>query len=212
MKDNWMLIVAAVIFFFIFIIIFRGCDGKGTVKDNQNKIDSLTAIVKFQDEEYWKMIDRFKIKEDSMSKIIAATKKKVDSVGRSYEKVSWYARLLVQRGDSLKAQLDTISFMNNCDDLAVEVIRLDSLARDYVSMYEILEYNLTDALWQKDSVINLQQVAYVNMKANFDSCAAQAVQINEQLKKALKQKKFNKTLTRILGGAVLVLSGIAITK
>jgi len=207
MKDfltkNWLKMLLLLVVAFLFWLTFRGC--KPTDTSSIVKIDSLISVNKKINYSYDSLtLEYKKIKyNDSVTKAslfqkLLVTKKQLNKTERNVNN-------LIAIADSLKQSLDTLSYVENCDSLIIEVKAFmfsnEELQKQYneVLTQFTLEQAYNDSLMkQKDKLYSELRIAADEVNKNYDA-------FKNQYWKAEKSRQLNKNLTRGLAAAVLIL-------
>lgn len=206
------LILGVLCCIFLIWLVFRGCDHVDPVSDNTKALDSLSKIIRDDKLIHEHRISIFKDQIDSLRLVINTNAVKSKMQEHQYDVVSWRLRYFIRKSDSLKNQLDTSSYVVNCDSIIREAIHLDSLSREYIALYNKTVDDFQTQSELKDSIIIHQRVAYDTLASRYNDLNVLATKINKDLQKSEKGRKFNRTLNRILAGVVLVLGGKVLIK
>lgn len=208
---NWVTLMVIIVIFFLFWLLLRGCHNP-PVADYHDKIDSMEQIVVDRDMQHTAERNLFNTAIDSLEKIIHLNKRYAAEARIDLQEASKTGKRLAAKNDSLKLLVSQLEYYENCDSMVVVIQELDSTARVYISMYDILQQNMDYQVELKDSVIAKQDVSYRELMQQMDNSTALNREINKAYLKSEKKRKFNKNLNRVLAAALLVVGGIAISK
>lgn len=191
-------------------LIFRGCD-PAPVTDNQ-KIDSLTRALKSYEIEYNRHIKRDMEYSDKLEK-------KVDSLKDVLDKEKLNVRITSKELDNVlagyqkaKEKKDTVDAVTNCDSIVKLATEQALQFEYYIETSDSIYYAELRNRQLKDSIIAEQAKMYAQFRSSFYTVSNDYNKLSEDYNKMVKKRNFNKTTTRILAAAVVVLGGILLTK
>jgi hypothetical protein len=176
------------------------------------KIDSLTG-------EVLKAEHALKLKEDSAKEEIAKrdtlikqAKQEKDNTAKQLHTA--LVRVAVLRGQIGKAKVDkdTIEIVSSCDSLAEFVGELTWIIYDYEKFTDSIIKMYDSQLAAKDSMLEGRREIYATLRRSYDVVAEDYGRLQVAYNKELKRGKKARLLNKILGGAVIVLTGVVITK
>lgn len=209
-KTHLWIVAGAVIL--LCIITFRGCDPKpkslnlteDSLREVRSKLAAFEAEKKIhiaQDVAYSTRMER---RVDSLQKELE--KRRVDISITRYELAS-----VLETHKNAKAKQDTTLIVTNCDSMAkIARVQMEQF-QWYQETSDSLYAAAMEAIRTKDSLIANHAALAAQFKTAFMNTSAQLDLTRKDLKGMTKKRNFNKTLTRGLAFATLVLGGILLT-
>lgn len=202
LKKNWITIALIVSGLFLTWILFRGCAPDNTHKDEHKAVDSTAG--------YWQV----KVKEvnKNYDYILSLNQKYETAITELATKV-WAKQVLAnanqQRINELVAQYkdSKVPKLVTCDSL-VSVIEqqdltihgfsdlTDSIVSNHNRQMEVVMSQFKDL----QTAFNSQSIALQTTTQKYDG-------LYKDYDKSVRANKFNKTLSRVLAGALLIVGG-----
>jgi hypothetical protein len=204
---GWLIAFLAVV---AMLVMWTTCN-KPSEADNY-KIDSLTG-------EVLKAEHALKLKEDSANyeiskrdSLLKLTKQEKENTAKQLHTA--LVRVAVLRGQIGKAKVDkdTIEIVSNCDSLAEFVGELTWIIYDYEKFTDSIIKMYDSQLAAKDSMLLGRREIYATLRRSYDVVTEDYGRLQVAYNKELKRGKKSRLLNKILGGAVIVLTGVVITK
>jgi hypothetical protein len=204
---GWLIAFLAVV---VILVMWTTCN-KPSEADNY-KIDSLTG-------EVLKAEHALKLKEDSAKSEIAKRDTLIKQAKQEKENTAKQlhtalVRVAVLRGQIGKAKVDkdTIEIVSSCDSLAEFVGELTWIIYDYEKFTDSIIKMYDSQLAAKDSMLEGRREIYATLRRSYDVVTEDYGRLQVDYNKELKRGKKSRLLNKILGGAVIVLTGVVITK
>jgi hypothetical protein len=204
---GWLIAFLAVV---AMLVMWTTCN-KPSEADNY-KIDSLTG-------EVLKAEHALKLKEDSAKEEIAKRDTLIKQAKQEKENTAKQlhtalVRVAVLRGQIGKAKVDkdTIEIVSSCDSLAEFVGELTWIIYDYEKFTDSIIKMYDSQLAAKDSMLEGRREIYATLRRSYDVVTEDYGRLQVDYNKELKRGKKSRLLNKILGGAVIVLTGVVITK
>ena len=154
--------------------------------------------------------DSFQKQNASLQTTLKATKKELETAKQKvYSLRLTLFELLDQRYENRDHNEEAIDM--SCDTLAGEVLSLMQASQERDSLYEKVVTNLEAQTKNKDSLLAVKDHQYSAIKAAFkESIRGQEALIREN-KLLVKKEKGQKLKSKLLSGALLVVTGAAAT-
>jgi hypothetical protein len=211
-NNKWIWVALAAVALFLTWAVFRGC-GEGNVhRSNKSQVDSAkqatntrykrdSSLVK----EYQTAISVLENDKRNLKVKVAALETQLNASGKQANKIAYK---VVQA----KVERDTIRYVANCDSLVTAVADLTNILDHYQEEIRQTVNNYEATNLYKDSIISIQGAGLVSLKASHDFVSGKYDLLYRDYGKLVKRNKRERTLTRILAGATLVLGGIVLSK
>ena len=209
LSKNWLTVALIIAALILTWILFRGCAPDNTHVDEHKAVDSVNKYWQIKhkaDSLYADSVAKADIKKDAaIANLTAKIKATEGRLTDAQQKASDLA-------DIIQSQIDTAAKFKACDSLAVLVQSkdfqvhaltelTDSIINQYVKKLEVRQ----DVLTRLEKSYNDQNKALAETTQKYDG-------LYKDYNTSVKANKFNKTLSRILAGVVLVLGGALLIK
>jgi hypothetical protein len=204
---GWLVAFIAVV---VMLVMWTTCNKPSEAVNY--KIDSLTG-------EVLKAEHALRLKEDSANleinkrdSLLKLTKQEKENTAKQLHTA--LVRVAVLRGQIGKAKVDkdTIEIVSSCDSLAEFVGELTWIIYDYEKFTDSIIKMYDSQLAAKDSMLEGRREIYATLRRSYDVVTEDYGRLQVAYNKELKRGKKSRLLNKILGGAVIVLTGVVITK
>jgi hypothetical protein len=208
-SKKWILIGLIVAGLILTWLLFRGCSPGNTHEGEKKSVDSMAN--------YWKQRHKYdSLKIDSADKASAAKDVIISGLLAQIKVTRGRLTLSQARARDLAniiiSPVDTPAKFKACDSLAVvvqgmefQISGLNTLTDTLVNAYTQLGIIKDSEIQQLKESYALQGIDLQVVKAKYDG-------LYKDYTKSVKANKFNKTASRVLAAAVLVLGGALLIK
>lgn len=204
------LMVAAIVLLFI---IFRGCNKTDpAIAESKRQVDSVIAAKKASEAASEKVIDSI-FKENNRR----AVKNQLDSIAlakrdQQLEIKSLEALSLAKQVKIYVTYKDTVEQLKAAPLLADKVIELVEQADSYRNETRVLRNRLDSSVGATSLILVTKDYNYTELQGQFDFLAGKYSKLDYNYNSLNKKLKRERTLSRILGGALLILGGAYLAK
>jgi len=202
-------IVGAIV---LLLILFRGCDHSPDHSQDVKEVKQDQGALKTKDEQARIVTNNWKEKADSLQRINVALQAQLDVYKQEAAKSKEKAGRLVKELDRAKAERDTSAYVQTCDTLQQMVQDQAVTIDEYILLVDSVSANYQQQIDYKDSIINQQVDLLAAFRESNTKLEQRYYEINTDYLKATKKLKRERTLGRVLAGAVLVLGGLLLSK
>lgn len=209
-KKNWLTILIALGVIFLLWVIFRGCNSSNPHTEDKKYVDSLESVIKAEQQKQAKDSASYAIKiaaKDSAFNNVVNKLNATSSLAIKEQTERIRLAKLIQN-----AGIDTVLKFASCDSLASIVIDQGSVIETLQGLTDSLVIQHVEEMKIKDQRIAALDSAYKNVSDQALMIKSKYDPLFKDYGKQVKANKFNKTLSRVLGIAVLILGGIAYFK